>query len=137
MKSQVLFTHAHSTFSLYYHLVFVTKYRKEVITSEVLSDLKEIFDSLCEKWNCKLIECNGSNDHVHLLVSAHPNMNISVFVNNLKTVSSRLIRKKYKVYLSNYYHKPFFWKKAYCIISAGGAPIEILKQYIENQNTNN
>ena len=137
MKSQVLFTHAHATFALYYHLVFVTKYRKKVITNNILCDLKEIFEYLCKKWNCQLIEFNGEQDHVHLLIAAHPDMNLSVFVNNLKTVSSRLIRKKYKDYLSAYYYKPFFWKKAYCIISVGGAPLEILKQYIENQNINN
>jgi len=133
MEGQELNTHAHATFSIYFHLVFVTKYRKKVITPDMMTRLEKIFVVLCNKWNCDLTEFNGEPDHVHLLVRAHPNMNLSQFINNIKTVSSRRIRKEFAGHVSKYYWKPVFWKKAYCAISAGGAPLEILKEYIRNQ----
>ncbi len=123
----------HCVYKLIYHLVLVTKYRRQVITPEMLDDLKDIFDSLCKSWNCKLLEFNGESDHVHLLVEAQPNMKLSDFVNNLKTVSSRLIRKKHKRHVEKYYSKPVLWHRSYCVVSAGGAPLEIIKKYIETQ----
>jgi len=72
--------------------------------------------------------------HINMLVKAHPDMKISVFVNNLKTVSSRIIRKEFREHISLFYSKPVFWKKAYCAITAGGAPLSMLKNYIESQN---
>lgn len=72
-------------------------------------------------------------NHVHLLLSMHPNVMPSRFVNNLKTMTSRLMRKEYKKHLSHYYWKPVLWTRAYCLISAGGAPLSILKKYIEDQ----
>lgn len=123
----------HCVYKLSYHLVLVTKYRKKVITPPMLNDLKDIFDRVCKSWNCEVIEFNGESDHVHLLIEAHPNLKLSNLVNNLKTVSSRIIRKNYKSYLLKFYKKPVFWHRSYCIISTGGAPLEIIKRYIEQQ----
>jgi len=134
MKKQKLYAHAHATFSIHYHIVFVTKYRRKAITPEILGRLKTIFASICAKWKCELLEFNGEDDHVHLLVRAHPDMNLSVFVNNLKTVSSRMIRKEFRSHVGLFYYKPVFWKKAYCAISAGGAPLAVLMQYVQSQN---
>jgi len=134
MNKQHLFTHAHSTFSIYYHLVFVTKYRRKVITPEILVRLRDILTSLCLKWKCDLTDVNGESDHVHLLIRAHPDMNLSIFVNNLKTVSSRIVRKEFHDHVDCFYSKPVFWKKAYCAITAGGAPLSVLKRYIESQD---
>ena len=125
--------HFHCKYDIHYHLVLVTKYRRKCFDSEMLELLREIFSELCTRWDCKLEEFNGEADHVHLLISAHPSMNLSVFVNNLKTVSSRLTRGRFKEKLRKFYWKPVLWTRAYCLVSAGGAPLEIIKRYIENQ----
>lgn len=96
MKSQDLNTLNHCTFSIQAHLVIVTKYRKKVITADILDRLHEIFTDLMKKWGCELIEFNGESDHVHLLISVKPDIQPSKLVNNLKTVSSRLIRRNLK-----------------------------------------
>jgi putative transposase len=125
---------SHSVYNLNYHLVIVTKYRRKVITKAMLTDLEGIFSNVCAAWRCELVEFNGEADHVHLLISAHPNLKLSDLVNNLKTASSRRIRRMYKSHVRQFYWKPVFWHRSYCMISAGGAPLSILKQYIEQQN---
>ncbi|MBE0428079.1 MAG: IS200/IS605 family transposase [Nitrospirae bacterium] len=124
----------HCVYKLTYHLVLMTKYRRNVITPDMLNDLKDVFTKVCKLWDCELIEFNGENDHVHLLLEAHPNLKLSDFVNNLKTVSSRLIRKMYKSHINKFYRKPVFWHRSYCIVSTGGAPLKVIKKYIEQQD---
>jgi putative transposase len=136
MKKQQLASLHHCVFSLTYHLVLVTKYRRKVITKDMLDRLHEIFDATLQKWKCELIEFNGEADHVHLLLSVNPNVTPSILVNNLKTVSSRLIRRDFKSHISHVYRKPVFWNRSYCLISCGGVTIDILKRYIEEQGSN-
>jgi len=125
--------HHHAKYDLKYHLVLVTKYRKKCITKDMLKRLEEIIKDICKRWDVELLEFNGEEDHIHLLISAHPSMELSKFINNLKTVSSRLIRKEFKEHLSKFYWKPYFWTRAYFIATTGGAPLEIIKQYIQSQ----
>jgi putative transposase len=99
----------------------------------MLERLRVIFGETLEKWEGSLVEFNGEADHVHLLISVNPKVQPSKLVNNLKTVSSRLIRKEFAEYLGKVYRKPVFWSRSYCIISCGGAPISVLKQYIQQQ----
>ncbi len=99
----------------------------------MLNRLKEIFSETLQKWEAELIEFNGEADHIHLLMSVNPKVQPSKLVNNLKTVSSRLIRKEFADHLGKVYRKPMFWSRSYCIISCGGAPISVLKQYIQQQ----
>jgi putative transposase len=134
-KKQTLNTLNHSVFSLQYHLVFVTKYRRQCISPLMLERLKEIFQATVEKWHGELIEFNGETDHVHLLISLNPKLRLSDFVNNMKTVSSRLIRKDFAEELREVYWKPVFWSRSYCILTCGGAPLSVIKQYIENQKS--
>jgi putative transposase len=134
-KRQPLKTLYHCVYSLQYHVVLVTKYRRTCITPPMLIRLKEILGATTAKWGGELIECNGESDHVHLLVSLSPTVQLSTFVNNLKTVSSRLIRKEFGPELSRWYRKPVFWSRSYCIISCGGAPLSVLRHYIEQQQT--
>jgi putative transposase len=115
--------------------VFVTKYRKKVITAEMLKDLENIFSRLCGNVKSELIEFNGEPDHVHLLVDISPDIAPSKLVNTLKTISSRMIRKKYAEYLQPFYWKPVFWTGAYFVTSTGGAPLETLKIYIQSQDS--
>ncbi|WP_327785682.1 IS200/IS605 family transposase [Borreliella garinii] len=89
--------------------------------------------NICSLWKVSLNEFNHDKDHIHLLLEFTPNIQPSKFINNLKTVSSRLIRKKYSTYLYKYYWKPYFWSRSYCLISTGGASIDIIKKYIQNQ----
>jgi putative transposase len=130
---QRLKTLYHCVYNLQYHLVLVTKYRRQCITAPMLTRLKEILAATTAKWGGELIECNGEADHVHLLISLSPTVQVSTFVNNLKTVSSRLIRKEFGRELARWYRKPVFWSRSYCVISCGGAPLSVLRQYIEQQ----
>jgi putative transposase len=102
----------------------------------MLQRLKIICKTLTKKWECELLEFNGEADHLHLLLSLNPKVAPSVFVNNLKTVTSRLIRKEFSEHLKSVYWKnPVFWSRTYCILSCGGAPLSVIKQYIEQQKT--
>ncbi len=135
MKNNSLHKARGCVYRLSVHIVFVTKYRRKVITPEILDDLEKIFTRLCKNQKCQLTDFNGSSDHCHLLVELYPDVAPSKLVNTLKTVSSRLIRRDYKEHLEKFYHqKPVLWTGAYCIISTGGAPLEIIKKYIESQD---
>ena len=133
MEKTKLKSHFHCVYNMQYHLVLVTKYRRKCFTPEVISFLKETSEELCHKWDCNLIEFGGEEDHIHMLISCHPSMQMSIFVNNLKTVTSRLTRKKFAKHLKQFYWKPVLWTRAYCILTTGGATIEVIKKYIENQ----
>jgi putative transposase len=117
-----------------YHLVLVTKYRRKCFTAEILSRLEAITRELCLKWEVELLEFGGEADHVHLLLSLNPTIQPSKLVNSLKTVTSRRLRAEFTEHLAQFYWKPVLWSRAYCLLTAGGAPIEVLRDYIENQN---
>ena len=134
--NQELSSHAHCVFRILYHIVFVTKYRRKALSPAMLKRVEDIFCHLLENAGCKLVEFGGEADHVHLLIEAHPNIKPSRLINTLKTISSRMIRKEFADELAKIYRKPVLWHRAYCIISAGGAPLEVLKQYIQNQGGN-
>jgi len=124
----------HCVYKLNYHLVLVTKYRRKCINADILKRLEEISGDLCKKWNSKLVEFNGESDHIHLLIELNPKIAPCIFVNNLKTVSSRLIRRDFLPYLKKYYWTdPVFWSRSYCILTCGGAPLSVIQQYIEQQ----
>jgi putative transposase len=135
VKNNTLNSARGCVYKLSVHIVLVTKYRRKVITAEILAELEKIFSRLCEMRKCKLVSFNGETDHCHLLVDMYPDVAPSKLVNTLKTVSSRLIRRDYGKYLEKfYYKKPVLWTGAYCVISTGGAPLEIIKKYIESQD---
>lgn len=101
--------------------------------------MAELFKRICEAQNCLLLECKadlGEKDHIHLLVDMAPDVAISRLVNTLKTISSREIRKEFAEHLRPFYWKPVFWKRGYSVVSAGGASLAALKQYIEEQGYN-
>lgn len=125
---------SHSVYSIQLHLVFVTKYRRKVITPEILARLQEIFTNICQKRKAKLLEFNGESDHCHLLASLAPDTLISQLVASLKSASSRVIRSEFKSHVSKFYWKSVFWHDAYCAVSCGDAPREIVKKYLQNQN---
>ncbi len=125
-----------SVYRLTAHVVLVTKYRKKAISEKVLTRLKEIFTDTLIKWECTLIEFNGESDYVHLLIDYKPDISLSKLIANLKTVSSRLIRRDFPELASKYfYNKPHFWTGAYFVASCGGVTVAQLKKYVENQKT--
>ena len=128
--------HNHSFGYNIIHIVFVTKYRHKVMSEPIETRLKQMFLKLCKTQDCELLECKadlGKKDHIHLLIDLAPKISLSKLCNILKTISSREIRKEFAAELRPYYWKPVFWKRGYGYTSSGGAPIEILKKYIENQ----
>jgi putative transposase len=128
----ILDNNNHSVFLLYYHLVLVTKYRRKVIDDIISNRLKEIFEKIQDNYNITLQEWNHDKDHVHILFKAHPNSELSKFINAYKSASSRLIKKEYPK-IKEQLWKEYFWSRSYCLLTTGGAPIEVIKKYIESQ----
>ncbi|WP_084514039.1 IS200/IS605 family transposase [Salipiger mucosus] len=124
----------HSIYSLNSHLVLVTKYRRPAINSDILARLEQISSRRATNWGGSLREFNGEADHIHLLLSLPPTLDLSKFVNCLKTTSSRIIRREFPEHLSRFYWKPVFWSRSCCIVSCGGAPLSVVKQYVQNQD---
>lgn len=120
---------------MHVHLVFVTKYRREVFTKAILDDLHDIFASTCADFEAELVEFDGQDDHVHLLVNYPPKIAVSALVNSLKGVSSRMIRMKNYPSIRKKLWDGGLWSPSYFAGSCGGAPIEIIRQYIEQQQT--
>lgn len=126
-------TNNHSVFLLNYHLVLVIKYRKKVLSDEISHRLKEIFEYISPKYNITLEEWNHDYDHIHLLFKAHPNTEISKFINAYKSASSRLIKKEF-VAIRKQLWKECFWSRSYCLLTTGGVTIDVVKRYIESQH---
>jgi putative transposase len=131
--TQALHRNSNAVYRLVYHLVLVTKYRRKVLTGPMLDRATAILASLCKAWDGQLLECSGEVDHVHALLDVPPKVRPSDITNNIKTVLSRRLRSEFPSLRAAYRDKPVLWSPSYCIISAGGAPIEILRQYVENQ----
>ena len=127
---------AHSVFLLHYHLVLVVKYRRKVFDDSISDRAKEIFEYIAPGYNITLEEWNHDKDHVHILFRAHPNTQISKFINAYKSASSRLIKKEFPEIREKLW-KEYFWSQSFCLISTGGAPPEVIKQYIETQGEKN
>lgn len=122
----------HVVYAMHVHLVFVTKYRRSVFTSEHLDFLADVFRKVCTDFEAELIEFNGEGDHVHLLVHYPPKVAVTKLVNSLKGVSSRRLAQTYGR-LHRYFWKGVLWSPSYFAGSVGGAPISVLRQYIEQQ----
>ena len=127
-------TGRHCVFELNVHLVFVTKYRKSIFTAPHLELMRKTAGKVCRAFGAELRELDGERDHVHLLVSYPPKVSVSSLVNSLKGVTSRMLRKRFPE-LEKAYHKGQLWSPSYFAASCGGAPLEKIKQYIQQQNT--
>lgn len=124
----------HSVSKLVVHLVFTTKYRRKLFDGYMIQQLRDSFESACTKLECELIEMDGEKDHVHLLIAYPPKLSISVMVNNLKAVSSRMLRSQ-NTHLTRQSKSAALWSRSYFACTAGGATIETLKAYVESQAT--
>jgi len=127
----------HCVFLMHVHLVFVTKYRRGVFTKEILDDLRGIFAAVCNDFEAELVEFDGQHDHVYLLVNYHPKVAVSRLVNSLKGVSSHMIRQKRYPGIRKKIWGGALWSPSYFAGSCAGAPIALIRQYIEQQQTPN
>jgi len=124
----------HCVFAMHVHLVFVTKYRYRVFDGRAIESLRTMFIKICTDFEATLVEMDGEDNHVHLLVQYPPKVSVSSLVNSLKGVSSRMLRLE-RPDLMRRYWKGVLWSPSYFAASCGGAPINILKAYIEQQKT--
>jgi putative transposase len=127
-------TGRHCVFNLHVHLVFVTKFRKNVFEKAHYATMRTIFEKVCTDFEANLVEIDGESDHVHLLVAFPPKVSVSSLVNSLKGVSSRLLKKEHPELLKRYW-RGTLWTPSYFAASCGGAPVGIIRQYIEQQRT--
>jgi len=128
-------TGRHCVFKLHVHLVFVTKYRRKVLTGTAHETLRDLFTKVCQDFEAVLVDSNGEDDHVHLLVEYPPKVALSHLVNSLKGVSSRRLRQQHPDIAMRYY-KGVLWSPSYFAASCGGAPLSSIRQYIEEQRQN-
>lgn len=135
-KLKDYYVNQHSCFLLQYHLVLVTKYRKEVFTNEMEIYLTEFVNSMMSKNNCNLMEINYDKNHVHILFEAPVTLNLPNFINGMKSTSSRMIRKMFEEHLKQFYWKNVFWSRSYFICTVSEHTTEIVKNYIRNQGKN-
>ena len=125
-------TNQHSVFLLRYHLIMCVKYRNKVIDDPISLRLKEMFEYIAPKYHIMLEEWNHDIDHVHVLFRGHPNTEISKFINAYKSASSRIIKKEFP-HIRKSLWKEMFWSQSYCLITTGGATVDVIKQYIQSQ----
>jgi len=125
-------TNAHSVFYLHYHLILVTKYRRKVFDDDVSNRARELFEAIAPNYKIEVLEWNHDQDYVHVLFKAQPKTELSKFINAYKSASSRVLKKEYPS-IKGQLWKEMFWSRSFCLLSSGGAPIEVIKQYIEEQ----
>jgi putative transposase len=133
-KTREIRSGRHCTFLMHVHLVFVAKYRRTLFTQSHFKTMRDVFNKICDDFESELVEFDGEADHVHLLVNYPPKIAVSKLVNSLKGVSSRRLRQ-YHQDIHKYYWKGVLWSPSYFAGSCGGAPISVIKQYIEQQNS--
>lgn len=122
----------HSVFSMYYHLILVVKYRRKVFDDTISDYARSIFEKIAPSYNITLLEWNHDVDHVHIMFKAQPNSELSKFINAYKSASSRLIKRDHPE-VRNKLWKEYFWSQSFCLLTTGGAPIEVIRKYIETQ----
>ena len=117
---------------LYYHLILVVKYRRKVIDDAIYERGKEIFSYIAPGYGIMLEEWNHDMDHVHIMFRAQPKTELSKFINAYKSASSRLLKKEFPAVRKKLW-KEAFWSQSFCLLTTGGAPVEVIRQYIETQ----
>ena len=132
LKQMKLDNNNHSVFAMYYHLVLVVKYRRKVFDDTISSYARSVFEKISPSYNISLLEWNHDIDHVHIMFKAQPNSELSKFINAYKSASSRLIKRDFPK-IRNKLWKEHFWSQSFCLLTTGGAPIEVIKKYIETQ----
>jgi putative transposase len=122
----------HSLSRLTVHLVCVTKYCRKVFDAGALEWLQGHFAKVCETMGCALLACDGEADHLHAIIEYPPKVSISALVNALKGTSSRLLRKE-RPDIERRYFDGVLWSPSYFAASTGGAPLDVVRRYVEQQ----
>lgn len=122
----------HSVFAMYYHLILCVKYRRKVFNDEISEYARNIFEKIAPSYNISLLEWNHDVDHVHIMFKAQPNSELSKFINCYKSASSRLIKRDFPEVRQKLWNE-YFWSQSFCLLTTGGAPIEVIRKYIETQ----
>lgn len=125
-------TNAHSVFHLNYHLILVTKYRKLVFDEEISERARVLFEAIAPAYKIEVLEWNHGQDHIHILFKAQPKTELSKFINAYKSASSRVLKKEFPSMRKQLW-QDMFWSRSFCLLSSGGAPIEVIQQYIKEQ----
>lgn len=119
-------------YSCKYHVVWCPKYRRKVLVDDVEKRLKELIIGICKSRQSEIIEMEIMPDHVHLLVEVDPQFGIHKLIKNVKGATSKILRSEFKHLKTKL---PTLWSHSYFVSTVGGAPLEMIKQYIENQKT--
>lgn len=127
-------TNAHSVFSLHYHLILVTKYRKKVFDDEISNRARVLFEAIAPTYKIEVLEWNHDQDHVHIFFKAQPKTELSKFINAYKSASSRVLKKEFPSMRKQLW-QDMFWSRSFCLLSSGGASIEVIQQYIKEQGS--
>jgi putative transposase len=117
-------------YSCKYHVVFCPKYRRKVLTEEIAARLSRIIGEVCCEHEAEILRLEVMPDHVHLLVECDPQFGIHRLVRLIKGRSSRFLRQEFPVLKRKL---PTLWTNSYFVSTLGGAPLSVIKQYIENQ----
>ncbi|WP_281438310.1 IS200/IS605 family transposase [Rhizobium sp. 007] len=125
-------TGRHVVYMLHGHLVFVTKYRRDVLSEPAIRHLRRIVAKLCRDFEAELIECDGEDDHVPLRVHDPPKIALSKLVNSRNGVSSRRLRESRRE-ITGRYHKGVLWSPSSFAASCGGAPLSVIAEYVKSQ----
>lgn len=131
-KSLDLDCNKHSVFLLNYHLVMVVKYRRKVITDQISDRLKDMFELIGKDYKITVDTWNHDTDHVHVLFRAEPKTELTKFLNAYKAASSRRIKQEFPEIRDKLW-KEAFWSQSFCLLTTGGAPLDVIRKYIETQ----
>jgi len=127
---------SHTVYDIKYHIVWVTKYRKKILTGELAKCVREIIREICKSNDVEIIKGHVSSDHVHLFVSVPPHISVSKLMQYIKGKSSRKIMSEFKT-VSRMYWGRHFWARGYFVVSSGTITDEMIMEYIENQDIEN
>lgn len=125
----ILDSNQHSVYLLYYHLILVVKYRRKVFDDEKSNYAKAMFERIGKSYGITLVEWNHDIDYIHIMFKAQPKTELSKFINAYKSASSRLIKKEFPD-IKKYLWKEMFWSRSFCLLTTGGATIDVIKKYI-------
>jgi len=123
---------SHSVYSLYYHLIFVVKYRRKVISPEIDDFIKQKIREISDTFDVQILAIESDRDHIHILFKATPKLDIPRYVNALKTITSREIQRKFPEVKKKLWNG-VFWSPSYFLATSGQVTLDVLKRYVESQ----
>ena len=123
----------HSVYSIQFHLVMCVRYREKVLTGELDTRLKELASQVARDFLIDIIEQETDMDHIHILFSSRPSIAVSRFINSLKSVTSRRLRKEFPSVMKKYLWGGVFWSPSYFLASTGQVTLEAIRHYVESQ----